>query len=77
MIVTKTSQITGKQTSMELPISLSRMLEWESSGALIQNFFPELTDDQREFLLTGITPEEWDAAFPEEDELSEEDEPAF
>lgn len=33
---------------------------------LIQDLFPYLSDDDREFLLTGITPEEWDSAFPDE-----------
>jgi hypothetical protein len=29
------------------------------SGELIQDAFPFLSDDEREFLLTGTTPEEW------------------
>lgn len=33
----------------------------------IQDVFPELSDDDREFLLTGITREEWDTAFAEGD----------
>ena len=35
---------------------------------LIQHAYPMLSDDQREFILTGITPEEWAAAFPEDEE---------
>jgi hypothetical protein len=35
---------------------------------LIQDAFPTLTADEREFILTGITSEEWDEIFPEEDE---------
>lgn len=31
-----------------------------NQGALIQNAFPFLTLDQREFLMTGMTPEAWD-----------------
>lgn len=27
---------------------------------MIQNIFPELDDDDHEFILSGITPEEWD-----------------
>ena len=34
-------------------------------GQLIQNAFPFLNADEREFLMTGITPEEWDAMFKE------------
>jgi len=28
-------------------------------GELIQNAMPNLSADEREFLMTGITPEEW------------------
>lgn len=33
-------------------------------GAKIQNAFPSLNPDEREFLLTGITPTEWRELFP-------------
>jgi len=36
-------------------------------GALIQNAFPFLSLDEREFLLTGMTPDEWDEICGEED----------
>jgi hypothetical protein len=29
---------------------------------------PNLTADEREFIMTGITPDEWDAAFEDLDE---------
>lgn len=43
--------------------------QWDAwqNGAHIQNAMPELTADEREFLLTGMTPEEWDATFGEEE----------
>ena len=31
----------------------------------IQDEFPHLSDDEREFLLTGSTPEEWERYFGE------------
>jgi len=34
---------------------------------LIQEAFPFLNPDEREFLLTGITPEQWDAIFGKEE----------
>lgn len=37
--------------------------EWQS-GLMIQEAFPMLSADAREFILTGITPEEW----PSEDD---------
>jgi len=36
-----------------------RMLAYQSGKGLIQDIFPELSDDAREFLKTGITPLEW------------------
>ena len=53
---------------MELPVSAERVKERMSgfSGNLIQNEFPELNANQREFMQTGMTQEEWDAMFGEE-----------
>lgn len=31
-----------------------------SEGALIQNAFPMLTMEEREFIMTGMTPEQWE-----------------
>ena len=41
---------------------------WEqhTSGALIQDAFPLLTSEEREFLLSGITPDEWNKLFDTE-----------
>lgn len=49
------------------PIHARQWDDWQN-GHLIQKAMPELTADEREFLLTGMTPEEWDAAFGEEDD---------
>lgn len=57
--VRKFSQFTGKLNSMQLPVTKERLLAWANSTALVQDEFPDLTPDQREFLLTGSTPEEW------------------
>ena len=62
------SGLSGKKNSMVLPISLDAFIASRDAwfrGALIQNAFPTLNTDEREFLLTGSTPEEWDAAFGE------------
>jgi hypothetical protein len=50
---------------MDLPVSKDAYALWESGGMLIQDAMPDLTADQREFIKTGITAEEWDAAFGE------------
>jgi len=38
------------------------------NGKLIQDAFPFLSADEREFLLTGMTPEEWELEFGDEED---------
>ena len=62
--VTLKSMLTGKENAMNLPTSIGKIKQFLSHREdceLIQEMFPELSEDQREFLLTGITPEEWSA----------------
>lgn len=66
MIIKKVSLFTGKINSMDLPISEEQIKRFDS-GELVQKVFPELTPDQREFLLTGTTQVEWSAAFADDD----------
>ena len=63
VLVTNVSILSGKTNSMALPIRQGQVEYWQRSGELIQNVFPHLNADQREFLMTGITPDEWDSAF--------------
>ena len=67
MIITRKSQISGKTHSMDLPITEEQIVRFEA-GELIQRAFPHLNADQREFILTGITQEEWLAAFGADDD---------
>ena len=60
--ITKTSMLSGLQSSMDLPVRQGHIDHW-LGGALIQDAMPHLDPDQREFLMTGITPDEWDEAF--------------
>ena len=62
MRVMKRSMFSGKLHEMDLDITLDQLDRW-NSGELIQNVFTNLSDDEREFLMTGITPEEWDEVF--------------
>ena len=59
--VINTSALTGKEHSMLLPVTKEQIKRWQD-GELVQDVFPFLNDSQREFLMTGITPEEWDKA---------------
>jgi hypothetical protein len=68
MLITRTSILSGIKRTIDLPVTQNQMADWVDGGVLLQHAFPDLTPDQREFILNGITTEEWDAAFPEEEE---------
>jgi hypothetical protein len=65
MIITRTSTLSGKTRSRDLPITHEQYMAWRG-GEYIQDAMPQLSDSDREFIISGITDEEWDAAFPEE-----------
>ena len=58
MIVTKTSPFTGKEQSMDLPVT-QEQIDNHNNGMLAHRAFPDLPAEQREFLISGITPDEW------------------
>jgi len=60
MKITRKSMITGTSNTMEIDVSLDQIRQWET-GTLIQNAMPHLNPDEREFIKTGITPEEWES----------------
>lgn len=62
MEITRTSQLTGKTRTLEIDITPDELNRW-ASGELIQNVVPHLSPNDREFIITGNTPEEWDEAF--------------
>lgn len=64
MKIVRTSPFSGEVNEMELPITKEQLRRWQD-GELIQRVFPNLTADQREFIMTGITPEEWRDSFGE------------
>lgn len=37
--------------------------DWQMKGRFIQDAFPMLSPGEREFIQSGITPEEWNAIF--------------
>tara|TARA_R100001163_G_scaffold43776_1_gene33018 strand:- start:63 stop:263 length:201 start_codon:yes stop_codon:yes gene_type:complete len=65
MLITRTSPFSNQTNIMEIDVTEEQIALWES-GTLIQNAMPHLTPDEREFIMTGITPEEWDSAFSDE-----------
>lgn len=67
MKVTNISRLTGKKHTRDLPITLAELERFEA-GELAQVVWPHLSADDREFLVTGITPDEERNLLPPEDE---------
>jgi hypothetical protein len=63
MLITRTSPFTGMIRTKDIPVSKEAYALWKTGGMLIQRAMPNLTPDQREFIKTGITAEEWDNTF--------------
>ena len=66
MLIAKTSSLTSRTHEMEIDVSDKQIALW-MEGALIQDVMPNLSPDEREFIMTGITPAEWDEAFAQSD----------
>ena len=75
MLITRISPFSNKKNTMDIDIDEYQLKQWRNGG-LIQDVMPHLTADEREFIMTGLTPEAWNEIFGEEDnndnELSEE-----
>jgi hypothetical protein len=60
MLIVARSDLTGKISSMDIDVTQEQINEWEG-GSLIQDVMPDLTPEEREFIMTGITQEEWES----------------
>jgi len=59
MLITRKSLFTGVERTLDIDITQEQLNKWEAGVDLIQNVFPNLSADDREFLITGITADEW------------------
>jgi hypothetical protein len=64
MRILRTSPVSGKTRILDIDISQEQLTAWEQ-GELIQRAAPHLSEDDREFIITGITSDEWDSIFSE------------
>jgi len=64
MQITKFSPHSMKDHTREIDVTQSQLDRWQA-GELIQNVMPHLSADDREFLMTGLTPEDWEEMFPD------------
>lgn len=62
MLITRTNPFNGEVNTMDLDITPEQIVAYEA-GALLQNAFPQLSADDREFFKTGITADAWEEMF--------------
>tara|TARA_R110000737_G_C14492785_1_gene470534 strand:+ start:286 stop:492 length:207 start_codon:yes stop_codon:yes gene_type:complete len=62
MIIQRKSPLTGELNSREIDICQSQIDAWEG-GMLIQDAMPDVSKDDREFIMSGSTPVDWDKMF--------------
>lgn len=67
MIVTRICDLDGLPYTMDIPALtvelFDRGMKMRQQGALIQTAFWFLNSGEREFLISGITPEKWEELF--------------
>ena len=67
MIFTRKSIISGIERDMDLPVTQEQYDRYKS-GWYVQDAFPNLSDDEREFIISGVTAEEWSNTFGDEEQ---------
>lgn len=82
MLITRRSIISGETNTMEIDVTPMQLSNWHN-GMLVQDAMPHLNNDEKEFIMTGITPDEWEDEFSDDDFLEfdewdlTDEEPAF
>ncbi len=67
MKITAVSALSGKPHTQDIDVTQEQFMAWRN-GALIQDAMPNLSASEREFLMTGITDEEWEEHFADDEE---------
>jgi len=63
MIITKISPRTGKFNKLDINITAEQWSKYCTGQYPIQDCFPNLTPDEREYIKTGLYPGEWEDIF--------------
>ena len=58
MTITRTSPVTGCVNTREIDVTEAQIARWHA-GTLIQVAMPHLSNEEREFIMTGLTTEDW------------------
>ena len=66
MKITRQSMTTGVTRTREIDVTLDQMNAYYVEGKLVQDAFPHLSPSDREFIMTGMTDEDWEEATREQ-----------
>jgi hypothetical protein len=81
VLIKRKSVISGIERTRNIPVDPEDFAIWQKGYSNIQDVMPYLNDNDREFILSGITPDEWDSMFSDqiEDIIADsfDDEAAF
>jgi hypothetical protein len=59
IIIQRTSPVTGKDNQMAINATNEQYIAW-IDGTLIQDAMPQLSADEREFIISGCTSKDWE-----------------
>lgn len=76
MLITRISQFSQIERTLDIPCTPEQYAAY-LNGQHIQYAMPNVSESDREFILTGMVQSEWDEAFPEEEEEYYDYESAF
>lgn len=67
MLIARKSPHTGEVNTREIDVTQAQLNSWMDGDGHIQNIMPLVPAEDREFLMTGLTPEDWLAIFGKEE----------
>ena len=62
MKIKRTSQVSGVTRTLDLDVTRQQLIDWEA-GTPIQHVMGHLSPSEREFIITGITDDEWQTLY--------------
>jgi|TARA_R110000796_G_scaffold208909_1_gene325242 redox-regulated HSP33 family molecular chaperone len=71
MLITRKSPVTGRINTLSIDVDQPQIDAWES-GMLIQDAMPDLTADEREFIMTGSHENDWETLIGNWDHVADE-----
>ena len=70
MNITKTSPLTGQTNTLFIEGLTQEMIDRWRGGELVQVALAGIPQELREFVMTGITPQEWQQCLPPEEDVA-------